>query len=457
MLNAQKTFCVSCGITIEYSETRLCLNCTHKQIDIFDGIQKHCYLTYCNNCERYLQPPNHWIRKGPDSKDLLLLCINKIKGLSKAKLVNACFIRTEPNSQKIKIKLTIQKKAYSNLIVQQSYVINFSLKSCLCSDCNRAKTDTKRWSSVVQVRQFVEHKRTLQMLEHLTVKHGADFNCSQIDKKTFGLDIYYNSHSQGIKFVNFLKTIAPIRYRVGGMQLVSRETHKNVFKVKHTYCVEIPPLCVDDIVWLSKNLCSKLSNIGPIVLCIKITNVIHIIDPITLLILEITAKHYWEFPFMSLISSKQLQKYVILQLESNESYRSKYLLVNVLIAKLIKLGLNCKTFNVKTYLGHQLKVGDIVLGYEMSKTSTQEKIYQHKKIKNILPDVIIVRKSCRDLQSLGIKNPKWRISLQEKMTENFKIDYGQTLNHNGGVVNGENIQNEIEHNFKIRHRLNFFL
>merc|ERR1712217_391843 len=150
MQNTQKTFCVSCGITIKYSKTSLCLNCTYKQIDIFNGIQKYCYLIYCNNCERYLQPPNHWIRKGFDSKDLLLLCINKIKGLSKAKLVNACFTRTELHSQKIKIKLTIQKKAYLNLIVQQSYVINFSLKNCLCSDCNRAKIDTKRWSSIVQ-------------------------------------------------------------------------------------------------------------------------------------------------------------------------------------------------------------------------------------------------------------------------------------------------------------------
>merc|ERR1712113_129482 len=456
MQNTPKNFCISCGITIEYSETSICLNCKHKQIDIFDGIKKHCNLTYCNSCERYLKPPNHWIKKGFNSKDLLLLCISKVKGLHKAKLVNACFIRTELHSQKIKIKLTIQKKAFSTLIVQQSYVINFSLKNCLCTDCSRTNTANKIWNSIVQVRQFVEHKRTFQMLEHLIVKHGADFNCSQIEKSTFGLNIYYNSHSQSIKFVNFMKTIAPIRYRVGGTQLVSHETHKNIFKVKHTHYVEIPPLCVDDIVRLPENLSSKLSNIGPIALCTKITNVMHIIDPITFLLSEITAKHYWESPFTSLMFSEQLQKYIILQMKPIESYISKHLLVNVMIAKLTKLGPNYKTFNVKTHLGYILRVGDIVFGYEMSETSIQEKKKKHKKIKHILPDVIIVCKSHRNIQDLDIKSQKWRISLQEKMTGNFIIDYEQIINQSGDVVNGKNIHNEIEHNFIIGSRLIFY-
>merc|ERR1712039_781557 len=262
--------------------------------------------------------------------------------------------------------------------------------------------------------------------------------------------------SQSIKFVNFMKTIAPIRYRVGSMQLVNYETHKDIFKVKHIYYVEIPPLCVDDIVWLSENLSSKLSNIGPIALCIKITNVMHIIDPITFLFLEITAKHYWEFPFMSLMFSKQLQKYIILQMKSIESYISKHLLVNVLIAKLTNLGPNYKTFNAKTHLGYILRVGDIVLGYEMSETSIQEKKKKHKKIKHILPDVIIVRKSYGNIQDLDIKNLKWRINLQEKMIGNFIIDYEQIINQSGDVVNGKNIHNEIEHNFIIGSRLNFF-
>merc|ERR1712087_268410 len=144
------------------------------------------------------------------------------------------------------------------------------------------------------------------------------------------------------------------------------------------------------------------------------------------------------------------------QMEPIESHISKHLLVNVLITKLTNLGFNYKTFNVKTHHGYLLRVGDIVLGYEMSETSIQEKTYKHKKIKHILPDVIIVRKSYRNIQDLDIKNLKWRISLQEKTIGNLIIDYEQIINQNGDVVNGKNIHNEIEHNFIIVSRLIFF-
>jgi nonsense-mediated mRNA decay protein 3 len=45
-----------------------------------------------------------------ESKELLALCLKKIKGLNKVKLVDAGFIWTEPHSRRLKIKLTIQKE-----------------------------------------------------------------------------------------------------------------------------------------------------------------------------------------------------------------------------------------------------------------------------------------------------------------------------------------------------------
>ena len=59
---------------------------------------------------RYLNPPNHWTTAELESKELLSLCIKKIKGLSKVKLVDAGFVWTEPHSRRIKVKLTIQKE-----------------------------------------------------------------------------------------------------------------------------------------------------------------------------------------------------------------------------------------------------------------------------------------------------------------------------------------------------------
>ena len=46
---------------------------------------------------------------------LPLVLIGKIRGLSRVKLIDASFIWTEPHSRRIKIKLTIQKEAFTEV------------------------------------------------------------------------------------------------------------------------------------------------------------------------------------------------------------------------------------------------------------------------------------------------------------------------------------------------------
>ena len=49
---------------------------THvSQVDITEGVQKQCTVLYCKECQRYLQPPKHWIRADLESKELLTFCI----------------------------------------------------------------------------------------------------------------------------------------------------------------------------------------------------------------------------------------------------------------------------------------------------------------------------------------------------------------------------------------------
>jgi len=37
----------------------------------------------CNKCIRYLQPPNTWISAQLESRELLTVCLKRIKGLNK--------------------------------------------------------------------------------------------------------------------------------------------------------------------------------------------------------------------------------------------------------------------------------------------------------------------------------------------------------------------------------------
>ena len=67
-------------------------------------------VSFCRNCDRFLSPPAQWTIAQPESRELLAICLKKLKGLSKVRLVDASFIWTEPHSKRIKVKLTIQKE-----------------------------------------------------------------------------------------------------------------------------------------------------------------------------------------------------------------------------------------------------------------------------------------------------------------------------------------------------------
>ncbi|CAB4001448.1 60S ribosomal export NMD3 [Paramuricea clavata] len=88
----------------------MCVACLRTQVDITEGIPKQVHLNFCKACERYLQPPNTWVSCTLESRELLALCLKKLKGLSKVRLIDAGFVWTEPHSKRIKVKLTIQKE-----------------------------------------------------------------------------------------------------------------------------------------------------------------------------------------------------------------------------------------------------------------------------------------------------------------------------------------------------------
>lgn len=135
------------------------------------------------------------------------------------------------------------------------------------------------------------------MLEQLILRHGADANCIQIKKKHEGLDFFYSNRSHGVKFIDFLQSVVPIRFRVGDKQLVSHDTHNNTYNYKYTFSVEIAPVCRDDLVCLPPKVYSSLGGIGPVVLCTKVTNQIVLTDPRTLQTAVADAKQFWAMAY----------------------------------------------------------------------------------------------------------------------------------------------------------------
>lgn len=81
---------------------------------------------HCKFCERYLVPPSSWLVAALESKELLSLCLKRIKPqMLNVRLVDASFIWTEPHSKRVRVKMVVQKEVFTNAVLQQSFIVEY--------------------------------------------------------------------------------------------------------------------------------------------------------------------------------------------------------------------------------------------------------------------------------------------------------------------------------------------
>ncbi|KAI7902429.1 NMD3 family-domain-containing protein [Cokeromyces recurvatus] len=368
----------------------MCVNCIRNEVDITEGIPKQATLHFCRNCERYLQPPGIWVPAQLESRELLTLCLKKLKGLNKVRLIDAGFIWTEPHSKRIKVKLTIQKEVFVNTILQQIFEVEFVVSGQQCEECTRLAAQNT-WKAVVQVRQKVEHKRTFLYLEQLILKHNAHKDTTNIKETKDGIDFYYGSRNHAIKMVEFLNAIVPMRYKTSE-QLISKDIHTSVSNYKFTYSAEIAPICKDDLVCIPKKLANNFGNINTLLICTRISNSIHLLDVNTLATADVSTTQYYRYPFPALASAKSMIEFYVLDVEPLGPVNNKYVLCDVHVARMSDFGRNDEEFIVRSHLGAILSPSDTVLGYDLSRANFNNDEYDHIH-QGDLPDVILVRKT----------------------------------------------------------------
>lgn len=387
--------CCLCGVQTMPNPSNMCVNCIKSQVDITEGIQKQVSILWCKECNRYLQPPKHWLRAELESKELLTFCIKRLKGLQKVKLVDAAFIWTEPHSRRLKTKLTVQKEVMNGAILQQTFQVEYVVEPHMCLDCNRANANPNSWTACVQVRQHVPHKRTFFYLEQLIIRHGADEQCLKIKDIHEGIDFYMGNRAHGTKLVDFLQSVVPIRYR-HDKQLVSHNEHENNYNYKYTFSVEIAPICKDDLVCLPAKVCKENGNVGPVLLCIRVTAALLFMDPLTLRTIQVDANTYFRQPYRPLVNAKQLVEYVILDIEPLGPENNKWALAEAQVARASDFGVNDNMYTCRTHLGHILNPGDMAWGFDVANMNVCDPEmlkYLDTKAGAQVPDVVLVRKS----------------------------------------------------------------
>lgn len=390
----QRILCCQCGTPIEPNPTNMCVACLRTTVDISEGIQKQATIYFCKGCERYLQPPSTWVACNLESRELLAVCLKKLKGLSKVHLVDAGFVWTEPHSKRVKVKITIQKEVQSGAILQQVFVVEYVVHHHMCEECHRREAQDF-WRAVVQVRQKTSHKKTFLYLEQLILKHRMHTTALKVREASDGLDFFFAQRQEARKMVDFLQTVVPCRYKMS-QELVSHDIHSNTFQYKHTFSVEIVPVCKNEVICLPLKLSRSLGHMSQVVLCTRVTTSLHITDPQSLQVADIPCSVYWRSPFKSLCNHRQLTEFYVLHIEkatptdtptSTTNLSEKCVLCDVWVVPVCELGASDKQIHCRSHLGHLLHTGDTVWGFDMSKANLNDPNLDKMKATDI-PDVV---------------------------------------------------------------------
>lgn len=103
-----------------------------------------------------------------------------------------------------------------------------------------------------------------------------------------GIDFYFAKQQDARKLLEFISTVLPCKYHYS-QQLISQDVKNNTYDYKHTYCIEICPITKDSLICLPKKVAQSFGNLSQVVVCLRVTNVLSLIDPATLQMVDVNA------------------------------------------------------------------------------------------------------------------------------------------------------------------------
>lgn len=502
MMTYSKIVCCLCSAVIEANAKGMCSTCAKTEVNITDGITKSGMICYCKGCDRYLRPP--WVRCGGslESPEMMILCLGKIKGLNKVKLVDSSFVWTEPHSKLIKLKLTVQKEMDKNMI-QSSTLVEFKVEWTQCDDCKKTFTP-HIWNASVQVRQKVSHKRTFMLLEQMIIKHSAHTKAINIKEHPEGVDFYFAHKSQALAFSDFVQSMLPAKSKQS-KQLISHDQKSNLFNYKYSFMIELAPISHDDLIILNKEHCKELGGIGPVLLCYKQSSSIHLVDPKTFQTYEFDGCTYWKYGFKSYVDRVCMIEFLIISVEVEIDYAKKYAKAsdtlvsssgadvemssldtklnqskstNYKYEKSIQkqketgyrphipfkvVTVNCiynnqqgldgevKLFSIRSHLGGKIRPGDIFLGYDLTSLNPNMELDDIMVKADSIPDVILVKKK------YNRENTKrsWKLKHLNKETD-VEMTGRHKQNPDAAQRQYEEFIRDIEENKDLRKNVNLY-
>lgn len=399
--------CCMCGECIQPNATNMCLRCLNDTVDVSEGVSRNVNIFRCRTCERWLRNLK-WFKADLETAELLAICLKKITGLNKIRLVDAVWVWTEPHSKRLKIRLTVEKEVFANAIVQKKFIVEYIIRNQQCDECAASYTE-HTWAAVVQARQKVKHKKTFFYLEQLILKHNVASHVLGIKYQPDGLDFFFLNRSQAAHFADFFKSTVPCRTK-DSKRLVTHDPKSNKYKYKHTYYVEICPVCRYDLLILPPNLMKSLGGRYPLLLCDKVSTLLHLIDVNTLEYTALESSEYFRKDFLAAATYNQTKTYYILDVnpvrndQNKRIKRGKNCLceLELILEEDLDAGLMENTVDCRSHLGHILQPGDFCAAYHLPSLNLTMDLKHLRKLK--IPDVVVVKKIYKQR-----KRRKWKL------------------------------------------------
>ena len=156
------------------------------------------------------------------------------------------------------------------------------------------------------------------------------------------------------------------------------------------------------MVILPRLLANNLSDLSPLVLIKSVSASVHVVDPLTGERQDIDVEKYWRYEFNAIMSSKNLTSFVVLSVEQTITQTRpsakrrgtdrKMRVAECVVVRERDFGVTDEQFVCTTHLGHILREGDVVMGYDLASAAWSLEEGASDALKTDLPDVILVRK-----------------------------------------------------------------
>lgn len=255
-------------------------------------------------------------------------------------------------------------------------------------------------------------------------------------------------------------------------KLIGTDDKSNVSNYKYTNYVEICPLCKDDLLYLPARTARNIGNISRLVMVKAISNVIHLIDPLSGQMAQLSGENFWRDPIRPVITAarSRMTRFVVLGkepilLRRNVSKRStsrkqRSRLASLTLARDNDLGVNDLQFEERSHVGYLMKSGDVCVGFDLTETQFVEEEAENMRSSGKLPNIVIIRKlygGVANGEADAAKKRKWKLQrLEAKKAENSKSSRAAKNAEEAEGMDEEDFMREVEADREMRDQMNLY-